>query len=1226
MTSYSGLRLEPVAALGINFLDYGTIKWNSSRQFFYPVGSHISHYHLETNQTQFLFPERFGTSSTDIIKICDVAVTNNGQFIAISEIFRPKFGILSIYDTETQVAHVHLRQENINKFISLSFSSDSSMIAALGINSTETKLFVWKLGRQVSSAAIIPVKQTIIQISFDPKDSYRILLFSKEGISTILINTIDKQEKNIILNQISLLEKFTFIPSIPGLLLVTTIDQIYIILGDNLIKELTPISGKINLIRSIKNLVYIINEKYIYIYKTLNIEPFLIYLGKLDLSIESITEFSPSPDDDLAILIYNGSYSGVLDINIAIKNIKNQQDNEENDKILLNQDQENEINEFIRTQTDFDLEDTSNLVGISEMNQYNGLFIPLPIRCHVGPIITMATCPRKPLLATCGGQDRTLLVWNLAKRTVIASEFLSEPVNSLSFHPSGDLLAVGTSEKLLLYSLTFDSLVLRTKWESLSCTCVCFSNGGHLLAAGSLIIKVISTYSTKTVTSLRGHNSSIKSISWAPNDSFFVSSGIDGNVFHWPARSWDRKCLVSLQIPCIGLILTQSNSTEENLNSSNISNILVATTNNTIYDLDLKIERQPKRRINFTSFCLPVNFSLITGDSRGNLQVIPYPLLPAGEDNPFHIGLEVAVHTNNVNCILSSSDGQTLFTSSDDSSIFIFNIIQPHQMVINAPVSLSLSREEQSFLIERETFEEKKEMLSRLREMLNLHRSQFQCSKTKLIETQSREIAQQKNKWQMDRLSLEKQVEALKNQKLEQEKKAIDIIAESDIEHKIKIKKVKELYEYQLTEQTQLAATLMKEKIKIQCENEDKLLINTELFKSKLLERRRAAEKQLKIQSLDNDDEKKRLFQIGILQPKEELILRSEHELEIQELKKIYENEKKESYSKIEAGFKKKSEIEDEGKRLLDQISTFKKEYNKLEEENKYLEEKKRRMTEDIETYQKELDFRSDRVGRQTNELLNLKSTNDELLKWRTVLDSKMNSINDEVEPKSKECDILRKQITQNEATLRGMKLSNSKDSETLEKLENEINKLYEEILKTENLTQKSDATINQFKNKVSTIYTEINETKWPQEVEELFKQFNINTSITKEDFSLLETLEEFNRHKSSLAEKVITLRNQVEEDQETSTSKFLKYMNKNEDLIEELAKLRKENRNIKSKLHLAQTDLNSLLRQCALESKPLEMKVKTMFKSTNIIVQPNSSIHKKTTRSGTSMSIEHFN
>jgi hypothetical protein len=146
MTAYTGLRLEPVAAFGITLLEHQTIYWNGLRQFFYPVGQHFRQFQVESLNGQFLFPERFGANCAEIIKIIDVAVTTNSHFIAVSEIFRPNHGILSIYDSETQVTHVHLRHDQCSKFVSLSFSSDDSMIAALHIYyDPEQSLFICNL-------------------------------------------------------------------------------------------------------------------------------------------------------------------------------------------------------------------------------------------------------------------------------------------------------------------------------------------------------------------------------------------------------------------------------------------------------------------------------------------------------------------------------------------------------------------------------------------------------------------------------------------------------------------------------------------------------------------------------------------------------------------------------------------------------------------------------------------------------------------------------------------------------------------------------------------------------------------------------------------------------------------------------------------------------------------------------------------------------------------------
>ena len=227
-----------------------------------------------------------------------------------------------------------------------------------------------------------------------------------------------------------------------------------------------------------------------------------------------------------------------------------------------------------------------------------------------------------------------------------------------------------------------------------------------------------------------------------------------------------------------------------------------------------------------------------------------------------------------------------------------------------------------------------------------------------------------------------------------------------------------------------------------------------------------------------------------------------------------------------------------------------------------------------------------------------------------------------------------------------------------LEKMEAEINGLYNEILKVENQSQKCEATINQFKNKVHSIYTEIEPENWAKEISKLYSEFVTVQEIEQEDLALIDTLAEFDRHKEALTEKVEKLRVKAEEDSENSGSSFLKQINKNSTLIAELGKMRQDNRDLKSKLHLAQAELNKFLRKCSHESPLLETQVKQRIKSkqialptmtqslnkrnhdnqtlgeqvkqkiinTNIICQPvPQTLQKRKTMSGASVTIEFF-
>jgi chromosome segregation ATPase len=574
---------------------------------------------------------------------------------------------------------------------------------------------------------------------------------------------------------------------------------------------------------------------------------------------------------------------------------------------------------------------------------------------------------------------------------------------------------------------------------------------------------------------------------------------------------------------------------------------------------------------------------------------------------------------------MASSDGQTLFTAAEDSSIFIFNIVQPHQMVIAAPVALALSREEQSFLIERESFEEKQDNMTRLREVYNLHRSQFQCARTKLSEHQTRDIVQQKNKWQMTLSSLRKQAHALSKQKAEQEKKASEIIADCDKQHAEKIRAVKELYESKLTEQTQQAADLMKEKIRIQCEYEDKLHQMAEEYKGQLKERRLTAQHDLESRAKGNVDAEKEFRQIERLQDEEKIVLQQEHKLEMEKFIQKYEERIAERNNRIEAVRTDLVGHQDIYDGHVETKQSHLAAISKINSENQQLEKRKQFLRDQIAQLKVELAARGERVAEQTNHLLELKGLNDELQKHRTVLDHHATVLKKELDPKDSEIEQLREKISENGSELRKLKISNAKDMAELEEKEQRINTLYNDILQAEGQSQRCEAKISQFKNKVHSIYTDVDPDGWPAELAKLHSEFVTHDEIEQEDQALRDALEEFETHKSALADKVVELRMKVEGDTESSGSRFIKQIGKNEELMIDLGRLRSENQKLKADLHLAQTELNALLRQCTRESKQLADKVKIMFRSTNLVQPVQGQVQRKMTREGVSMTVEQF-
>lgn len=351
MASNSSLRLEPVLALGMNILPAGTVFWNASHQFFYPVGAHVRHYHLETNHSQFLFNERFTSSSSKTVEICELAVTSNGQFIAISEVIHPNRGIISIYDFETQVTHIRLENPGTKKWESVVFSSDSNIIAAIGIGDKDNRIFIWKLGRQVQLADIIPISNDISSISFDPQDPFRLLLVSPTKIFTLITNTIDKQINPVEISGLNNFEKYSFVPSVPGLLLISSGNFLAVILDKDLIEIITPSENSISFIKCVRSYVFIICRNEILLYRANSQQPLLSFIGPIEIEFQSILDFSPSPDGDQAIILHDDSYVSLIDIGVAQKIIKQKSEGglqkPEENNLSIDAPSQAELNQFL---------------------------------------------------------------------------------------------------------------------------------------------------------------------------------------------------------------------------------------------------------------------------------------------------------------------------------------------------------------------------------------------------------------------------------------------------------------------------------------------------------------------------------------------------------------------------------------------------------------------------------------------------------------------------------------------------------------------------------------------------------------------------------------------------------------------------------------------------------------------------------------------------------------
>jgi chromosome segregation ATPase len=321
----------------------------------------------------------------------------------------------------------------------------------------------------------------------------------------------------------------------------------------------------------------------------------------------------------------------------------------------------------------------------------------------------------------------------------------------------------------------------------------------------------------------------------------------------------------------------------------------------------------------------------------------------------------------------------------------------------------------------------------------------------------------------------------------------------------------------------------------------------------------------------------------------EKQILKEEHEREMDDFREKMELELAEMSGKIDRVRTDIVAQQDLYDNNAEQKISLLAAIEMIQQERQVLSRKQRINSDQLSDLKNELIARSDRVATQTAELLELKTRNDELQKWRNVMDHRLTEIKTQMEPKQKQIKDLKRQISGNETQLRVLKQSRKEDDDTQETMEQEIDELYDLIQKTENSTSKHSALIKQFKNRVHAAYTEADPALWPLEIEKIYREFVRQDRRSKEDPSYIGTLDEFERQNSALSGRASELRLKVELDMEASGPSRLQQIRKNQELIDSFEVLREENRKLKADLNAVQTTINSLTRQIAREQKKRE-------------------------------------
>jgi WD40 repeat protein len=264
---------------------------------------------------------------------------------------------------------------------------------------------------------------------------------------------------------------------------------------------------------------------------------------------------------------------------------------------------------------------------------------------HSDWVRSLAYSPDGQTLAS-ASNDKTIKLWNVKTGNLLQTlEGHSDSVRSLAYSPDGQTLASGSKDKTIkLWNVNTGKLLQTLKGHSDWVNSVAYSPDGRTLASGSgdNTIKLWDVNTGNLLQTFTGHFSSVRSVAYSPDGQTVASGSSDKTIKIWQIPASISKA--PIQQP-----------------QSQVSQPVVST--------------PPSQYV----ILMAILFSIITP----GLVILPqiyynlYPPSPTSIANlPSDISLEKTLegHSDFVNSVAYSPNGQTLASGSDDKTIKLWNV------------------------------------------------------------------------------------------------------------------------------------------------------------------------------------------------------------------------------------------------------------------------------------------------------------------------------------------------------------------------------------------------------------------------------------------------------------------------------------------------------------------------------------------------------------------------
>ncbi|XP_011935790.1 PREDICTED: cilia- and flagella-associated protein 57 [Cercocebus atys] len=777
---------------------------------------------------------------------------------------------------------------------------------------------------------------------------------------------------------------------------------------------------------------------------------------------------------------------------------------------------------------------TMSLTEISKGEPAHFEYLMYPL--HSAPITGLATCIRKPLIATCS-LDRSIRIWNI-KTECVRSQEATFCADRRAYSRKGcSAQSSGAPEESAPFSV-------------LGCMCV--------YALHWICLPLLQ----------------IRSIVWNADDSKLISGGTDGAVYEWNLSTGKRETecvLKSCSYNCVTV-------------SPDAKIIFAVGSDHTLKEIaDSSILREISAfDVTYTTIVISHSGRMMfVGTSVGTIRAMKYPLPLQKEFN------EYQAHASPITKMLLTFDDQFLLTAAEDGCLFTWKVFDKDGRGIKREREVGFAEE---VLVTKTDMEEKAQVMLELKTRVEELKMENEYQLRLKDMNYSEKIKELTDKFIQEMESLK-----TKNQVLRTEKEKQDVYHREHIEDLLDkqsrelqdlecCNNQKLLLEYEKYQELQLKSQRMQEEYEKQLRDNDETKSQaleelTEFYEAKLQEKTtllEEAQEDVRQQLREFEETKKQIEE--------------DEDREIQDIKTKYEKklrDEKESNLRLkgETGImrKKFSSLQKEIEERTNDIETLKGEQVKLQGVIKSLEK-------DIQGLKREIQERDETIQDKEKRIYDLKKKNQELGKFKFVLDYKIKELKKQIEPRENEIRVMKEQIQENDPWPQRVEIRSYNFTKQARKvplwgalpqmeaelenfhkqntqLELNITELWQKLRATDQEMRRErqkerdlEALVKRFKTDLHNCVAYIQEPRLLKEkIRGLFEKYVQRADIVEIAGLNTDLQQEYARQREHLERNLATLKKKVVKEGELHRTDYVRIMQENVSLIKEINELRRE-------------------------------------------------------------------